>query len=57
METFRKFQSGHRVLGITPEKIGKLAIKKGIPTIIEYFDNKIASKVIKKYGNKSNHRN
>ena len=44
------FKSGHRVLGITPEKIGKLAIKKGIPTIIEYFDNKIASKVIKKYG-------
>ena len=44
------FKSGHRVLGITPEKIGKLAIKKGIPTIIDYFDNKIASKVIKKYG-------
>ena len=44
------FKSGHRVLGITPEKIGKLAIKKGISTIIEYFDNKIASKVIKKYG-------
>ncbi len=44
------FKSGHRVLGITPEKIGKLAIKKGIPTIIKYFDNKIASKVIKKYG-------
>ena len=44
------FKSGHRVLGITPEKIGKLAIKKGIPTIIEYFDSKIASKVIKKYG-------
>ena len=44
------FKNGHRVLGITPDKIGKLAIKKGIPTIIDYFDNKIASKVIKKYG-------
>ena len=44
------FKSGHRVLGITPEKIGKLAIKKGIPTIIDYFDNKTASKVIRKYG-------
>jgi len=44
------FKSGHRVLGITPEKIGKLAIKKGIPTIIDYFDNKIALKVIKKFG-------
>ena len=31
-----KFTS-HRVLGITPEKIGYKAIKKGIPTIIDYF--------------------
>lgn len=44
------FKTNHRVLGITPEKIGKLAIKKGIPTIIDYFDEKISSKVIKKYG-------
>ncbi len=26
------FKNDHRVLGVTPEKIGKLAIKKGIPT-------------------------
>jgi len=26
------FKNNHRVLGVTPEKIGKLAIKKGIPT-------------------------
>ena len=44
------FQNKHKVLGITPEKIGKIAIKKGIPTIIDYFDNKISSKIIKKYG-------
>ena len=44
------FKKKHKVLGITPEKIGKLAIKKGIPTIIDYFSNKIASKVIKRYG-------
>ncbi len=44
------FKKNHRVLGITPEKIGKLAIKKGIPTIIDYFDSKISSKVIKRYG-------
>ena len=44
------FKKKHKVLGITPEKIGKLAIKKGIPTIIDYFNNKIASKVIKRYG-------
>ena len=44
------FKSDHRVLGVTPEKIGKLAIKKGIPTIIDYFNNKISSKIVKKYG-------
>ena len=35
------FKNKHKVLGVTPEKIGKLAIKKGIPTIIDYFNNKI----------------
>ena len=40
----------HRVLGVTPEKIGKIAIKKGIPTIINYFNKKTSSKIIKKYG-------
>ncbi len=39
-----------RVLGITPEDIGKLAIKKGIPTILEYFRNEVVIKVKKKYG-------
>ena len=44
------FKSNHKVLGVTPEKIGKLAIKRGIPTIIDYFNNKVSSKIIKKYG-------
>jgi len=44
------FKKNHKVLGVTPEKIGKLAIKKGIPTIIDYFNNKISNKIIKKYG-------
>lgn len=44
------FKKNYKVLGVTPEKIGKLAIKKGIPTIIDYFDKKISSKIIKKYG-------
>ena len=44
------FIKNHKVLGITPEKIGKLAIKKGIPTIIDYFDNKSSKKIVKKYG-------
>src|SRR3989344_1452341 len=26
------FKNKHRILGITPEKIGKIAIKRGIPT-------------------------
>ena len=44
------FKKKHKVLGVTPEKIGKLAIKKGIPTIIDYFNKKVSSKILKKYG-------
>ena len=46
LSNFKKF----RVLGITPENIGKLAIKKGIPTILNYFDKKAVSKILKKFG-------
>ena len=44
------FKDHHKVLGVTPEKIGKLAIKKGIPTIIDYFDDKTVKKILKKNG-------
>ena len=44
------FKDHHRVLGVTPEKIGKLAIKKGIPTIIDYFNDKTVKKILKKNG-------
>lgn len=44
------FQNEHKVLGVTPEKIGKLAIKKGIPTIIDYFTDKISKRIIGKHG-------
>lgn len=44
------FKSNHRVLGVTPEKIGKLAIKRGIPTYIDYFNQRVSNKIIKKYG-------
>jgi hypothetical protein len=44
------FKDKHKVLGVTPEKIGKIAIKKGIPTIIDYFNKKTSSAIIKKYG-------
>ena len=39
-----------RRLGVTPENIGKLAIKKGIPTLLSYFDKKTANLIKKKYG-------
>lgn len=44
------FKDNHRVLGITPELIGKIAIKKGINTIIKYFNNSTTRYVLKKYG-------
>tara|TARA_Y100000591_G_scaffold262099_1_gene234985 strand:- start:51 stop:1289 length:1239 start_codon:yes stop_codon:yes gene_type:complete len=44
------FKERHKVLGVTPEQIGKLAIKKGIPTIIDYFNKKVSNKIISKYG-------
>ncbi len=39
------FKSNHRVLGITPEDIGKIAIERGIPTIISYFNKDVVLKV------------
>ena len=44
------FKSDFRVLGITPEKIGNIAIKRGIDTLIKYFNLKTANQVVKKYG-------
>ena len=47
----------HRVLGITPELIGKLAIKKGIDTLINYFDNSTAKQILEVWKSKINHSN
>ena len=44
------FKTNHKVLGITPEEIGKLAIQKGIPTIISYFNHEIVKKIKLEYG-------
>ena len=44
------FKDKYRVLGVTPENIGKLAIKRGIPTIIDYYDKKVATNIVKKFG-------
>ena len=44
------FKDRYKVLGVTPENIGKIAIKKGIPTIIDYFDTPVVTKINKEYG-------
>ena len=44
------FKKNHKVLGITPEKIGKIAIKKGIKTLLKYFDSLTCKIILKKYG-------
>lgn len=44
------FVSDCKVLGITPEDIGKLAIKKGIPTMLEYFTKDTVGKIVKEHG-------
>lgn len=44
------FKHKMKVLGITPENIGKLAIKKGIPTILSYFDKHSVKLILKNYG-------
>ena len=38
------------IQGVTPENIGKLAIKKGIPTILGYFDKSSVQKILKSKG-------
>ncbi len=44
------FKNKYKVLGITPELIGKIAIKKGINTLLRYFDNSAATHILKRYG-------
>ncbi len=44
------FKDKYKVLGVTPENVGKIAIKNGIPTIINYFDDKVAKKIVSRFG-------
>ena len=44
------FKNDFKILGVTPEDIGKIAIKKGIPTVLDYFNSKTANLIKKKYG-------
>jgi len=40
------FKGNHRVLGITPEDIGNLAIERGIPTILDYFTRDVVRNIV-----------
>ena len=44
------FKDRHRVLGITPEQIGRIAIERGIPTIIDYFTPKVVEAALSQHG-------
>lgn len=44
------FKDKCRVLGVTPEEIGKLAQEKGIETIIDFFNDRVVNKIIKTHG-------
>ena len=44
------FKDHAKVLGITPEDIGKLAIEKGIPTVLDYFRTEVVVNIKKEYG-------
>lgn len=44
------FKGYCRVLGVTPEEIGKIAQEKGIDTIIDFFDTRVVEKIIKTRG-------
>ena len=44
------FKDHHRVQGITPEDIGKIAVERGIPTIFSYFNESAVKKVLDTQG-------
>jgi len=44
------FVSDCHVLGVTPEDVGKLAIERGIPTIISYFNHDAVAKIVAEKG-------
>ena len=44
------FKDHCKVLGVTPEDIGKIAIKKGIPTIIDFFNKNVSEKILTENG-------
>lgn len=45
------FKDHHRVQGVTPEDIGKIAVERGIPTIFNYFGEEAVDEILKTQGN------
>jgi hypothetical protein len=43
-------EDGHRVLGIEPTDVGKIAVQRGIPTILRYFRPETGRQVRAEYG-------
>lgn len=44
------FKDKHRICGVTPEKVGEIAIARGIPTLISYFDAAIVDRIVQEQG-------
>ena len=49
------FKKNHKVLGITPEKLVKLQLKKGIKTLLKYFDSLTCKIILKKIRQSKNY--
>ena len=45
-----EFPEGHRVLGIEPTEVGKIAVSRGIPTLTRYFTPAVAAEVKREHG-------
>ncbi len=43
-------RAGHRVLGIEPTEVGKIAQQRGIPTLMRYFTPAVAAEVKREHG-------
>ncbi|HCM76622.1 MAG TPA: methyltransferase [Cytophagales bacterium] len=44
------FAGKHKVMGVTPESIGNVAVERGIPTIIDYFTRSVVARIVKNEG-------
>lgn len=44
------FKDACRVLGVTPEDIGKIAVERGVPTMQAYFSQEVVERIKKEHG-------